>query len=63
MTSINFSYDISGPIIKCHNDSLGLKFIFLWILTIFFSVIFNVFIKIHENIHQCKLISKVETYV
>ena len=25
-----------------------------------FSVVFNVFIKIHENMHQCMLISKVE---
>ena len=25
MTSINFSYDITGSITKCHNDSLDLK--------------------------------------
>ena len=52
MLSINLSYDISGAKIKCHNDFIN-----------DFSVIFNVFIKIHENMHKCKLISKVETYV
>ena len=46
MTSINLSYDITGSITKCHNDSLDLKVY----LSIFYdvSVIFNVFIKIHE---------------
>ena len=47
MTSINLSYDITGSIIKCHNGSLGLKEVYLWIFNDF-SVIFNVFIKIHE---------------
>ena len=42
-------YGISGAITSCHNDSFGLKFV--WILNPFFShfkSIFNVFIKIHE---------------
>ena len=47
MTSINLSYDITGSITKCHNDSLGLKEAYLWIFYDF-SVIFNIFIKIHE---------------
>ena len=46
-SSINFPYDITGSITKCQNDSLGLKSVYLWIF-IDFSVIFNVFIKIHE---------------
>ena len=36
---------ISGAITSCHNDSFGLKFV--WILNPF-SAIFNVIIKIHE---------------
>ena len=35
------------PITKCHNDSLGLKLVYICILTIFLSF-FNVFINIHE---------------
>ena len=46
MTSINLSYAITGSITKCHNDSLDLKEIYG--LFYEFSVIFNVFIKIHE---------------
>ena len=48
MTSIHLLYDITGSITKYHNDSLGMKVVYLWILTIDFSVLFNVFIKIHE---------------
>ena len=48
MTSINLSYDITGSITQCHNDSLDLKEVYLWILFYDFTVIFNVFIKIHE---------------
>ena len=47
MTSINLSYAIAGSITKCHNDSLGLKLVYLRIFNDF-SVIFSVFIKIHE---------------
>ena len=47
MTSINLSYDITGSITKCHSDSLDLKEVYLWIFYDF-TVIFNVFIKIHE---------------
>ena len=47
MASTDLSYDITGSITKCHNDSLGLKLVYLRILMIF-SVIFHVFIKIHE---------------
>ena len=47
MASINLSYDITGSRTKCHNDSLGLKEVYLWIFYDF-SVIFNVFIEIHE---------------
>ena len=47
MTLINLSYDITGSITKCHNDSLGLKEVYLCFFYDF-SVIFNVFIKIHE---------------
>ena len=47
MTSINMSYDITGSITKCHNDRLGLKLVYLWMFY-YFSVILNVFIKIHE---------------
>ena len=48
MTSINLSYDISGAIIKCQN--VGPE-IYLFMDFNDFSVIFNVFIKIHENMH------------
>ena len=47
ISSINLSYDITGSITKCHNDSLDLKEVYLWIFYDF-SVIFNVSIKIHE---------------
>ena len=47
MTSINLSYDITGSRTKCHNDSLGLKEVYLWIFYDI-SVFFIVFIKIHE---------------
>ena len=30
MTSINLSYDITRPITKCHNDSLCLKLVYIW---------------------------------
>ena len=48
MTSINLSYDITGSITKCHNDSLDLKEVYLWIYFYDFTVIFNVFIQINE---------------
>ena len=48
MTSINLSYDITGSITKCHSDSLDLKEVYLWGFFYDFSVIFNVFFKIHE---------------
>ena len=47
MTSINLSYDMIGSITNFHNDTLGLKLAYLLIST-FFSVIFDVFINIHE---------------
>ena len=47
MTLLNLSNDITGSISKYHNNSLGLKIVCLWIFNDF-SVIFNVFIKIHE---------------
>ena len=47
MTSINLSYDNTGSITKCYNDSLGLKLVYSWIFHDF-SVIFIFFIKIHE---------------
>ena len=46
-SSIHLSYNITGSTTKCQNDSLGLKLVYLWIFYVF-SVIFNVFIKIHE---------------
>ena len=52
MTSINLSYDITGSISKCHNDSLGLKLVYLCIFNGFSVIIFNVFIKIHEYANQ-----------
>ena len=42
MASTDLSYDITDSITKCHNDSLGLKLVYLLILMIF-SVIFHVF--------------------
>ena len=36
MTSINLSYDITGSITKCHNDSLDLKEVYV-LFTIFLS--------------------------
>ena len=39
MTSINLSFYITGSITKCHNVSLGLKLVYLWILTIFLSFV------------------------
>ena len=42
--SINVSYDITGSITKCHNGSLGLKLVYLWILKTFLPL----FIKINE---------------
>ena len=38
MSSINSSYDITGPITKCHNGSLSLKLVHLWFLKIFLLV-------------------------
>ena len=46
MTSINLLYDITGSITKCHNDSLDLKVVYRFFYD--FSVMFDVFIKIHE---------------
>ena len=34
-SSINLSYDITGSITKCHNDSLGLILVHLWIFKYF----------------------------
>ena len=51
MTSIHLSDDITGSKTKCHNDSLGLKLVYLWIFNDF-SVIFNVSIKVHEYTNQ-----------
>ena len=47
MTSITLTYDITGSIAKCRNDSLGLKLVYTWIFTdlLLYS---NVFINIHE---------------
>ena len=42
MTSINLSYDITGSITKCHNDSLDLEEV--WIFYDF-SVIFKFSLK------------------
>ena len=41
--SINLSYDITGSITKCHNGSLDLKLVHLWILKTFlpFSIKIN----------------------
>ena len=47
MSSINLSYDITGSKPKCHNDSLGLKLVYLWIFNDI-SVIFHVFSFIVE---------------
>ena len=44
---MNLSYNITGSITKCQNGSLDLKLVYLWIFKAF-SVIFNVFINIHE---------------
>ena len=51
MTSIYLSYDITGSISKCHNDSLGLKFVYLWIFNDFSVIFIFFFIKIHEYAH------------
>ena len=56
MPSINLSYDITGSITKCHNDSLGLKLVYLGTFNDF-SVIFNVFFKIHEYANQIACVS------
>ena len=54
--AINLLYDITGSITKFHNDSLGLKYGVLWIFN-YFSVIFNVFIKIHEYANKITYIT------
>ena len=46
-SSINVSYNITGSITKCQNDSLVLKLVYYGFLTLFLSF-FDVFIKIHE---------------
>ena len=46
-SSINLSFDITGSITKCHNDSPGLTLADLWLLQDF-SAIFYAFIKIYE---------------
>ena len=46
-SSINSSFDITGSITKCHNDSLGLKLVHLLIFKDS-SAIFHVFMKINE---------------
>ena len=46
--NIFVKYGISGAVTSCHNDSFGLKFVYLGILKPFFPAIFNIFIKIHE---------------
>ena len=48
MASTDLSYDITGSIRKCHNDSLGGPEIGLFMDFNDFNVIFHVFIKIHE---------------
>ena len=47
LTSIKLSFDVTGRIAECHNYSLGLKSVKLWVLKICLSF-FNVFIKVHE---------------
>ena len=46
-SSINLSYDITGSITKCHNGSLGLKLVHLWIFKDFFAIL-HIFIRINE---------------
>ena len=41
---IDLSYNITGPITNCHNDSLGLKLVHLWNFNDFFPF----FMKINE---------------
>ena len=55
MTSIHLSYAITGSITKCHNDSFGLKLVYLLIL----NDIFNVFIKIHEYANYISCITTI----
>ena len=43
-SSIDLSYNITGTITKCHNDSLGLKLVHLWNFKDFFAI----FMKINE---------------
>ena len=52
MPSMNLSYDITRSITKCHNDTLDLKKSLFMDFFYDFSVIFNVFIKIHEYANQ-----------
>ena len=44
LTSIHLSYDITGPITKCHIDSFGLKSVYLCIFNVF-SVILKFSLK------------------
>ena len=37
MPSMNLSYDITGSVTKCHNDTLDLKEVYLWIFYDFLS--------------------------
>ena len=37
-SSIDLSYNITGSITKCHNDSLGLKLVHLWKFRDFFAI-------------------------
>ena len=45
--SVILAYDMIGSITNCNNDTLGLKLDYLWIFNNF-SVIFDIFIKIHD---------------
>ena len=48
MTSTILSSGITGAITMCYNGSLGIKLAHLLFLCVFFSMVFGVFIKIHE---------------
>ena len=44
MQAIILAYDNTGSLTKCHNDSLGLKIVYLWIFNDV-SVILNITLK------------------
>ena len=48
MTSTLLSSGITGAITMCHNGSLGMKLSHLLFVMCVFSMVFGVFIKIHE---------------